>query len=172
MKKTSKLLFEITLVLTAIAACVGSYFVWSDQIRFVHVLSNSMAPTFHKGDILIVKSVPTTSLQVGQIPILPSSEGPGLYITHRIVSTESSNDITFVRTKGDANPIADDWNYSVTGKRVPVYIGQLPTAKIPFLPSNSVFLLILYSALIFLIASLIFGSPKKKVADPILEEAS
>ena len=65
----------------------------------VAVESNSMVPTFYKGDLLILQGVPPEQLEEGNI-IVFFPEGKTTAIVHRIVGI--NDDGTF-QTKGDAN---------------------------------------------------------------------
>ncbi len=72
----------------------------STPMPVVAVESNSMVPTFQKGDILILHGVPAENLAVGDI-IVFSPPRQGTPVVHRIVRLNS--DGTF-QTRGDANP--------------------------------------------------------------------
>ena len=65
----------------------------------VAVESNSMVPTFYRGDLLILQGVPPEQLEIGDI-IVFFPEGKATAIVHRIV--QLNPDGTF-QTKGDAN---------------------------------------------------------------------
>ena len=71
----------------------------STDMPVVAVESNSMVPTFSRGDILVLQGVPSEQLAVGDVIVF--SPGPWQTpIVHRIV--EINSDGTF-QTKGDAN---------------------------------------------------------------------
>ena len=72
------------------------------------VLSGSMRPTFAPGDLLILKSEPLSNVRVGQIlAFVPP--GKNYVETHRVIQVQRIKGQTIVRTKGDANNIADPW---------------------------------------------------------------
>jgi signal peptidase len=69
------------------------------DLPIVAVQSNSMVPTFHKGDLLVLVGVSPNQLQVGDIIVFSPKEG-ATPIVHRIIKI--NEDGTF-QTKGDAN---------------------------------------------------------------------
>lgn len=143
----------------ALSLLAGITAVFATDLRLVHVMTNSMAPTFHRGDILITKSVSPSSLKVGEIAVLRAPDG--FSYSHRIYSTNSAGDKVLVKTKGDANPIADDWSYELGAKKVSISIAQLPTSEISSLLTNKWFAILLYASLVYLVASLIFQPIKE-----------
>ena len=100
-KITSSSIFYIVLgVVLAFAVNASLAYGLSTDMPIVAVESNSMTPTFYRGDILVLQGVPATSLEVGDIIVFspPNQEVP---IVHRII--EINPDGTF-QTQGDANP--------------------------------------------------------------------
>lgn len=71
----------------------------STDMPVVAVESNSMVPTFSKGDILILQGVSEGQLKIGDI-IVFSPPGQATPVVHRIVMINSDGS---VQTKGDAN---------------------------------------------------------------------
>ena len=65
------------------------------------VVSNSMSPNIVRGDIVIIREAPIEEINVGDIILFISRDGP---IVHRVVEkgVDDNNQI-FLRTKGDAN---------------------------------------------------------------------
>jgi signal peptidase len=77
------------------------------------VLTGSMEPVFYSGDLVMVKEVEASSLQIGDV--IAFREGTAV-ITHRIVQVEGAGkDLRFI-TKGDNNNVND---------RRPVTVDQL-----------------------------------------------
>ncbi len=70
----------------------------------IAILSNSMSPTFRRGDVVIFKKENSNKLTNGNI-IIYSLENK--FIAHRIIKTiDNNNSISFI-TKGDANNTPD-----------------------------------------------------------------
>ena len=86
-------------ILLAFGINQGMAFALSTDMPVVAVESNSMVPTFYKGDLLILQGVPTEELAEGDIIVFTPPNRPA--IVHRII--ELNSDGTF-QTKGDANP--------------------------------------------------------------------
>lgn len=75
--------------------------------KFLSVQSNSMAPTFSRGALVIVKPIPTSQLAVGDIINFIDPSNNRITLTHRIIQLPSAkNDHQYV-TKGDANKATD-----------------------------------------------------------------
>lgn len=100
-------------VLAACATAIGAVASGNWQVR--PVLSGSMRPVFPIGGVLITQRVPTSSLRVGDVAVLHPPGNPGITYIHRIVWIEHRGSQTLVRTKGDANPIADPWTARIDG---------------------------------------------------------
>jgi len=89
------------------------------------VLSQSMSPTFHRGDLLVTRLVQVADLRVGDVPALLPPGGTTPYV-HRIAMIRTGTGAPVLTTKGDANPVPDAWSERVTSARVPVVVGVLP----------------------------------------------
>lgn len=83
--------------------------------RYV-IVSGSMAGTYDRGSIVYDKEVPVDELKVGD-PITyspPAGASPEELLTHRIVWIgHNDQGERIFRTKGDANPTADPWTFSL-----------------------------------------------------------
>ena len=156
MRKLFSGIASLLFISLAVASIYSAYFVVNNQVHFARIASNSMAPRFHAGDTLILKSIPTKSLKVGDIALLPLKDNSGIYYTHRIISktVDFAGKIT-VTTKGDANPVADNWKSTITSERTPIYIGQLPTSALPYIPPKTWFIFLFSLAIAFLLVSLV-----------------
>lgn len=91
-------------IISALAINQGLAFALSTDMPVVAVESNSMVPTFYKGDILIIQGVPNPDLywdflKIGDV-IVFSPEGKSTPIVHRLIIKNA--DGTF-QTMGDAN---------------------------------------------------------------------
>jgi signal peptidase I len=89
-----------------ISGCVDSGTTTNDQTEMNVVISDTMAPTIHRGDIVIVTKN-TTNIQVGDIIIYNATWFPDPVI-HRVISrkNDSEGNIRYER-KGDNNPKPD-----------------------------------------------------------------
>ena len=74
--------------------------------KLIAIGSNSMAPTYEKGDAVVYKKINITELKVGEILAFKMS---GRIITHRIIKIYKEGDNYFFNTKGDANNAPDAW---------------------------------------------------------------
>lgn len=73
------------------------------------VHGESMAPSLHRGDVILTRSVPAASVSIGEIVTFPDSRDESVLITHRVVErTRTGSSILFV-TRGDANASTERW---------------------------------------------------------------
>jgi len=72
------------------------------ETPLVAVMSNSMYPAIHKGDVLIVKGVDPQDIKIGDIIVYKAPSG--MRIVHRVINI--TNEGYFI-TRGDNNPAAD-----------------------------------------------------------------
>ena len=79
------------------------------KYRLIAIGSNSMKPTYSKGDAIIYEKIDPDDLQVGDIVAF---EKNNIIVTHRIAIKEDN----FIKTKGDANKSVDP--YSITNRDV------------------------------------------------------
>ncbi len=109
------------------------------------VLSDSMAPTFNAGDLIIIKACDPSKLVEGDIITFHTIiENAYALNTHRINSIQEINGIRSYTTKGDNNDIADMRMIS-DGDVVGKYVAKLPIMGrlINFLSSATGFLLVI-----------------------------
>jgi signal peptidase I len=86
--------------------------------RYV-ITSGSMTGTYDRGSLVFDRVVPTASLNVGDVITYdpPAGAGPAGLVTHRIHAINTQLDGTRVfRTKGDFNPSADPWTFSLANR--------------------------------------------------------
>jgi len=83
--------------------------------RYV-ITSGSMTGTYDQGSIVFDKPVATSDLKVGDVITYspPADTGVHGLITHRIISVkdDGKGGVSY-RTKGDANPSADPWQFKL-----------------------------------------------------------
>jgi len=119
------------LALTAIACLGTAILVTVGHVTTTRVLTGSMAPRLHRGDVLVIKQVSTNDLKVGQVVLLPMPSAGGTLYAHRLVSVTRSDGTVVVRTKGDANPVEDPWTLNIESNKTPVAIATLPLSAVP-----------------------------------------
>ncbi|MDP9467684.1 MAG: signal peptidase I [Chloroflexota bacterium] len=94
--------------------------------EFQTVLSGSMAPTVHAGDVAVTQPVSVAALTVGDVIAFypPNDPNPRL---HRITTLGTVDGIVTVTTRGDANGVDDPWHASLRGS-----IAYRMVAVVPF----------------------------------------
>ena len=95
----STIIYIIVGIALALGINQGLAIALSTSVPIVAVESNSMVPTFYKGDILLIHGLPPKELKKGDIIVFTVAES-SVPIVHRIV--DINDDGTF-QTKGDAN---------------------------------------------------------------------
>jgi signal peptidase len=102
----------------AAAAALGVLLVGTALLgwqRYV-IVSGSMTGTYDRGSLVLDQVVPTASLRVGDVITYrpPPGAGPRELVTHRIVAIAPGRGGQRVfRTRGDANPVADPWTFTL-----------------------------------------------------------
>lgn len=120
-ENVSTIVYIVAGILLAFAINQGMAVVLGTSMPVVAVESNSMVPTFHKGDLLVLQGALQETLDEGDI-IVFIPEGSNRAIVHRII--EVNSDGTF-QTKGDANanqlPFEKRISYSqIRGKEIAI----------------------------------------------------
>lgn len=91
-----------------------------------YVLTGSMDPAIKEGEVILIKKVDPTTIQVGDIITYQSTQGmlAGQNITHRVTAISNQGQLLFT-TKGDANSAQD--NEAVTVEKIKgVYQQKMP----------------------------------------------
>ena len=73
------------------------------------IMSGSMEPRIHVGDIVVTRTVPGASVTKGQVVTVKDPDHPAKTRTHRVLRRAADGTIV---TKGDANPQADSSHIS------------------------------------------------------------
>ena len=89
------------------------------------VLSGSMQPTLHVGDVAYIKPASVNSLHVGQVVTFSVPTLTNALVTHRIVAISGHGATAVLTTKGDNNPARDSFTTPAT-KVVGVYAFTVP----------------------------------------------
>ncbi len=71
--------------------------------------TGSMTKTIPVGSLIVDRTVPPSSLRVGDVISFRKPLGAAGIATHRIIEIQRSNGHVAYRTKGDSNPVADPW---------------------------------------------------------------
>lgn len=78
--------------------------------RYYDVLTGSMTPTYHVGDLIFVKVTPAEQINVGDPVTFNPGETDDSYLTHRVIEKiddYQGTGVTCFRTRGDANDTDD-----------------------------------------------------------------
>lgn len=100
------------------------------------VLSGSMAPALHTGDVLVTDPMPAAQARVGDVITFADPASPGRLLTHRVRSIRPSGDMLQVVTKGDANTGVERWAIARDGK-VALTERRLPLLGFALVPARS-----------------------------------
>lgn len=91
------------------------------------VLSGSMRPAWHAGDVLVTTPQAAREVRVGQAISFNAPVDGRPSVTHRVIEVLERGPHPVVRTKGDANDAADPWGpVRLTGDTVGVVRGRVP----------------------------------------------
>ncbi len=95
-------------ILSVVVIYFGLRIALATDKPLVTVVGTSMSPTLEIGDLVIIRGVPATSIQVGDIIVFDPPQG--VRTIHRVtrIQTLTNGTIQF-RTKGDAVDQEDDW---------------------------------------------------------------
>jgi signal peptidase len=155
----SNIMYIILGIALAFGINQGLSFVLATDMPIVAVESNSMVPTFSKGDILVLQGAPTSQISVGDIIVFSVKEQP-TPIVHRIVAI--NNDGSF-KTKGDANSGSMSFethidSSQIHGKSIMIipYLGWVKIGITEFVLPNS----ILFIVIIVLAGGIYFNRDK------------
>ena len=97
-----------TILLTLIGLALGQ--------RPFTVLTGSMEPAIHAGDVVVVERINPLDARVGTIVTFRDPEGSGRLITHRVRSLRSRGNVVEFHTKGDANNVIERWTVPRDGE--------------------------------------------------------
>ena len=90
------------------------------------ITGGSMTGAIGKGALILDKTVPVSSLQVGDIITFRPPDEPAL-VTHRIVAIDRQTDgQTVFRTKGDFNEATDPWQFTLDLPVQARFVAQIP----------------------------------------------
>jgi signal peptidase I len=79
------------------------------------VLSGSMEPSIHVGDIVVVRRIPAENARVGDVVTFRDPSDPEKLVTHRVRRISIADGSVSFETKGDANTSVERWKVSGDG---------------------------------------------------------
>ncbi|HEX6459363.1 MAG TPA: signal peptidase I [Thermoleophilaceae bacterium] len=85
-------------------------------MRSFTVMSGSMEPTIHVGDVVIDRKISPLSARPGDVVTFSDPTGRKRLITHRIRSLHVHGNTVQVVTKGDANNAVERWSVPANGR--------------------------------------------------------
>ena len=125
----------VVVVLAAVGFAVFS--VVSGAWTVTPILSGSMRPGLPVGGVAVSVRVPVSSLAVRDVIIFQNPLKPDVTMVHRIIQLNfNSAGQAVVKTKGDANPVADPWTATLRGKDVYLVQFTLPLLGYPAVDTN------------------------------------
>lgn len=95
--------------------------------RSFTVMSGSMEPAIHTGDVVVAESITPLEAQVGDVITFREPGGSSRLVTHRLRKVHVHGRNAQMVTKGDANNTSERWNVPVDG-----HIGRV-RYRIPYL---------------------------------------
>jgi signal peptidase len=93
-------------------ALAGPYVVGA---RSFTVMSGSMEPTIHTGDVVVGETISPRAAKPGDVVTFPAPDGSHRLITHRLRSTQMEGGRIKAETKGDANNTVERWQVPADG---------------------------------------------------------
>jgi signal peptidase I len=79
------------------------------------VMSGSMEPAIHTGDVVVDRRISPLDVRVGDVVTFRDPSDQTRLITHRLRSVSVRDGVARMVTKGDANNTVERWNVSVDG---------------------------------------------------------
>jgi signal peptidase len=80
------------------------------------VYSGSMVPKMPVGSLVFERTVPASTVKVGDVITFNDPYVPGKLVTHRIIRIANTDHGRAYWTKGDANPSRDPWTIALPDK--------------------------------------------------------
>lgn len=112
-------------VVTTIVTVVTTLFLIFG-VGFHALLTNSMAPDFPAGSVVVTIQTSTARIEEGDVIKLPLPGGHGEHYVHRVVEVLPIVTATTVVTKGDNNPSPDPWTLEILSPTTPRVIASVP----------------------------------------------
>ncbi len=101
----------VLLVALLLETYMGAAYLSNNFTPLMVVTTGSMEPSIKVGDLIYVKGVAPSDVQVGDIITFkpPASYIQGTLITHRVTEVSYDSNEVYFKTKGDANNAVDPW---------------------------------------------------------------
>jgi signal peptidase len=128
-----------SLIVVVVLAAVGFavFSVLSGAWMVTPILSGSMRPGLPVGGVAISERVPASSLAVRDVIVFQNPVNPDVTMVHRIIQLNlNSSGQPVVKTRGDANTVADPWTATLHGKDAYVVQFTLPLLGYPAVYTN------------------------------------
>ncbi len=130
-------IWSVLVVVVLAAAGIATFSVLSGGWSVTPILSGSMRPGFPVGGVAVAERMPMDRLAVGDVILFQNPYQPSVQMVHRIIQLNiGDSGQPVVRTKGDANPVADPWTVTLHGKDVYVVQFTLPLLGYPAVYTN------------------------------------
>ncbi len=130
-------IWSVLVVVVLAAAGIATFSVLSGGWTVTPILSGSMRPGFPVGGVAVAERMPMDRLAVGDVILFQNPYQPSVQMVHRIIQLNiGDSGQPVVRTKGDANPVADPWTVTLHGKDVYVVQFTLPLLGYPAVYTN------------------------------------
>lgn len=104
LRKINRTVFTIPLIVALIILVVLISGIF--KYKMIAIASNSMSPTYRRGDAVIYEKVNVNELEIGDILAFQKNN---IVVTHRIVKIWKQNDKYYFTTKGDYNNTEDNF---------------------------------------------------------------
>jgi signal peptidase I len=129
------------------------------RYRLATVLSGSMAPGMPVGSVAVLVPEDPAAVRVGDVITFQAPTPVHQTVTHRVVEIVEGGHHPVLRTKGDANPVADPWIARLDGDRAWRRVAVIPSAgtAIRLLRSSTVHRLTLQVVPAVLFASMLLA---------------
>ena len=85
-------------------------------MRSFTVMSGSMEPAIHTGDVVIDRKIAPLSARPGDVITFSDPSGRKRLITHRVRSIHAHGSLVEVVTNGDANNTVEHWTVPASGR--------------------------------------------------------
>jgi signal peptidase len=142
----------IVLAVVGIGPLTGRY-------RLATVLSGSMAPGMPIGSVAVLVPEDPGAVRVGDVITFQAPTPERQTVTHRVAEIVEGGHHPVLRTRGDANPVADPWTARLTGDRAWRRVAVVPYAGtvIRMLRSRAVHRLTIQVVPVVLLASMLLA---------------